>query len=297
MNWLGWITWNPDRVLFTIPYIDRPVAWYGFWFALGFIIGYAVFVPMIRDRLMQMRHISREQAAPLAQRYVDRMTWIIVVGMIIGARLGHVFFYEWPIYKAYPMEIFKVWKGGLASHGATVGILIALFIYRLMTRKEYPEFNFITLLDTIVVPTAIPAAFIRIGNFFNQEILGTPSNVPWAVIFGDPADHSAVVPRHPVQLYEAIVYLFTFFLLYGIWKAKGNAVRPGLLSGLFFVLVFGSRFFLEFFKEHQSIMIDESFLQTGQLLSVPLVIAGALLIAFGGKWFKSSQMKKINSSR
>lgn len=365
--YLCWLTWNPERTVFTVPGINHPVVWYGIWFALGFIIGYLILIPMVRRRLQHTQQlmprdvmnwtllVQATQAAledrsslfyphvqkldkksqlalskadvdatpseevqsaivyccnlamnnpqsgitrasliamfpktiytyqQLAALYVDRMTWLIVAGTIIGARLGHVFFYEWPRYQNNLGEIYKVWKGGLASHGATLGILIALFVYQYLMRKKFPEINFITLLDMIVVPTAFAACCIRIGNFFNQEILGTPSSLPWAVIFGDPADGSAPLPRHPVQLYEGIVYLGTFFILYYLWKYKGSSLRPGFLSGLFFILVFGSRFFLEFLKMPQSVMIDESYLQTGQYLSIPIVIGGIMLL-FYNKW-------------
>lgn len=279
MDILAWLIWNPDRIVFTIPGTNHPVVWYGVWFALGFIVGYLILVPMIQRRLLETRlGLDTKSARQLAAQYVDRMTGLIVIGTIVGARLGHVFFYEWPRYQHNPIEIFQVWKGGLASHGATLGILLALFLYVYFSRKKFPEITFLTLLDIIVVPTAFAACCIRIGNFFNQEILGIPSSVPWAIIFGDPADGGAIVPRHPVQLYEAIVYFVTFIFLYSLWKFKGSFLRPGMLSGLFFILVFGSRFFLEFLKVPQSAMIDESFLQTGQYLSIPVILAGVLLL-------------------
>lgn len=363
--YLCWLTWNPERVVFTVPVIDRPILWYGVWFALGFLIGYLLLIPMIKRRLEQTKTLMRRDVASwsvlikalqnaiddkssplfpflkkmdkqqqqaiagfqgsetpsqatqdaivaccnallcdssvqftkdklqaiipkaffsskqLAMMFVDRMTWLIVAGTIIGARLGHVFFYEWPKYQNNLGEIYKVWKGGLASHGATLGILLTLFLYQRLMRKKFPEITFMTLLDIIVVPTAFAACCIRIGNFFNQEILGTESYLPWAVIFADPADGSAIVPRHPVQLYEAVVYFFTFVFLYVLWKYKGPHLRKGILSGLFFILVFGSRFFLEFLKLPQSVMIDESYLQTGQYLSIPIVIAGFALLFYG----------------
>lgn len=274
---IAWLYWNPERVVFTIPIIDRPIVWYGLWFVLGFAVGYAIVLPMFKRKLQQTRTLSKP-LNDLALYLVDRLTWFVVAGTIIGARLGHVFFYDWPRYQHHLGDIFKVWEGGLASHGGAVGVLLALFLYQRMIRKNFPEFTYIALLDILVVPTAFVACCIRIGNFFNQEILGTPTTVPWAVIFGNPADGSPLEPRHPVQLYEAGVYLFTFFLLGYLWKYKSEKLRPGMLSGLFFILVFVSRFFLEFLKAPQSLMIDESFMQTGQYLSIPCIIFGIWLV-------------------
>jgi phosphatidylglycerol---prolipoprotein diacylglyceryl transferase len=133
----------------------------------------------------------------------------------------------------------------------------------------------------VAIPTAFVACCIRIGNFFNQEILGTITSVPWAVVFGDPFDGSTPAPRHPVQLYEAICYLLTCFILLALWKLKRNKLRPGALVGLFFILIFGSRFIIEFWKQPQGMMIDESYLQTGQYLSIPFIVAGFWLFVRG----------------
>lgn len=271
---LAWLYWNPDRVAFNVPFIDRPIVWYGLFFVFGLIVGYFLLIPMFKQRLQANR--GKETGA-LALPLVDRLTWFVIAGIIIGARLGHVFFYEWPRYEDHWLDIFKVWNGGLASHGGAVGILLALYLYQRSVSKKYPEFTFISLLDMIVVPTAFAGFCIRMGNFFNQEILGVPSQLPWAIIFGDPSDGSAPQPLHPVQLYEAAAYLLTFIFLYGLWKSKGLSLRPGLLSGLFFILVFASRFFIEFLKAHQSTIIDESFLQMGQYLSIPFITAGIAL--------------------
>lgn len=362
----AWLFWDPVRVLFTVPIIDRPVVWYGLWFVLGFIVGYLLILPMFRRRLERTHVILDRDIAnwqtlidilqkgptkpgsllfkisqhfdkktwqllrqPMSQLQnsnglalrssilaalnsvlndshsslkvdraqiealfpkaiyrlkdlslflVDRLTWFVVAGTIIGARLGHVFFYDWPRYQDHFIDIFKVWEGGLASHGGTVGILLALFFYQRMIRKNFPEFTFLTILDMLVVPTALAACCIRIGNFFNQEIIGTPTTLPWAVIFGHPADHSVPEPRHPVQLYEGAIYLLTFFLLYYLWKTYSDKLRSGVLSGIFFISIFGSRFFFEFFKMPQSLILDESILQTGQYLSIPCVLFGIWLL-------------------
>lgn len=275
MNLLAWLYWNPERVLFTIPLIDRPVVWYGFWFVLGFVVGYflliSIFLRVLKDT--QPLVASRQ----LAQTLVDKLTWFIVGGTLIGARLGHVFFYEWPRYKNYPLEILKIWEGGLASHGGTIGVIIGVFLYQRWIVKKFPEFTFIRLVDYLAIPAAFAVSCIRIGNFWNQEILGTPSSMPWAIVFGDPMDGSFPIPRHPVQLYEAFAYLLVFVYLCILWKKQGTQLSSGKLGGLLFTLIFTARFFLEFFKSPLSYTMDESFLQVGQLLSIPFIIFGLIL--------------------
>lgn len=278
---VSFMIWDPDPRAFIIPYFNHPVMWYGICFVFGFLAGYFLLVPMFAKRL----NIPRGEAAHLA----DRLLWYVVAGTLIGARLGHVFFYDWPRYQQNPMDILKVWEGGLASHGGTVGVMLALYLFLRSIKKQFPSFTFISLIDQVVVPTAFVAFCIRIGNFINQEILGTETNLPWGIIFGHPADGSAPAPRHPVQLYEAAVYLFTFGLLYWIWKRYGNSLKEGVLSGLFFILVFGSRIVLESFKAPQSLLIDESYISMGQYLSIPFVLLGFWLL------FRSK--KTVNSCR
>lgn len=336
----GWLYWNPERVVFTIPFINRPVVWYGLWFVFGFIVGYFLLIPMFQQRIQESPKIgdrdiqnwdqlaqdikspskalrqlldksksitvqlkkslleflnesgaSRSQlevaypkalysSKQLASFLVDRLTWFVVGGTIIGARLGHVFFYDWHRYQNHYWDIIKVWEGGLASHGGVIGVMIGLFLYKRLIHKNFPEFSMLNLLDMLVVPSAFVACCIRIGNFFNQEILGKPSSVPWAIIFGDPFDDGAIVPRHPVQLYEAGTYLITFGILYYLWKKRVALKYPGMLTGVCFILIFTSRFFIEFLKMPQSRIIDESFLQTGQYLSLPFIALGLGLVMF-----------------
>lgn len=209
---------------------------------------------------------------------VDRLCWFAIAGTIIGARLGHVFFYDWDLYKNNLWSILKTWEGGLASHGGAIGVLIALYAYKKYIQRWFPTFSFLELLDNICIPTALVAFFIRLGNFINQEILGTPTALPWGVIFGHPADGSLPTPRHPVQLYEGFAYLTLFALLSYVWKKGGNGLKTGLISGLFLTLLFSARFFLEFFKSHQDSFIDTPYLQMGQYLSLPFIFIGILLL-------------------
>lgn len=278
---MAWLYWDPQKDLFTVPFINRPIAWYGLFFVLGIILSYMIVLYLMRT-LLQERHRfnTLREVKATALSLTDRLTWFVVLGIIIGARLGHVFFYDWPYFKHHPIEILYVSEGGLASHGGAIGILLAIVLYRRLIYKKFPELTFWTIVDIVAVPTALAGACIRIGNFFNQEILGTPSEMPWAIIFGHPADRSMPSPRHPVQLYEAVAYLVIFFIIFSVWKWTKLRWKPGCITGLFFVLLFSTRFILEFFKASQSLLIDETHIQMGQYLSLPFILGGIILILY-----------------
>lgn len=362
----AWLQWDPPRFIFTLPFIHHPVAWYGACFAFGFILGFLIILPMIRQKLAKTEKIQKRDIAswplvtqslrqangqkehslfPIYQKLsqktresldnlkikqepteqtkaeilqavnnsyllygreklekffgkglltlkeisvflTDRLTWFVVTGTVVGARLGHVFFYEWPRYQQNPLDIIKVWEGGLASHGGTLGVMLALFFYQRSIREKFPEFNFVCLLDILCVPTAMTAVWIRIGNFMNQEIVGPVTTVPWAVVFAQPLEGEGGLPRHPTQLYEALCYLVTFVILYTLWNKKRDQLKPGVLVGLFMILVFGSRFLVEFVKVSKGLMIDESLLLTGQYLSLPFIALGFFLMTYGKKLAK-----------
>jgi len=264
------IVWNPPKEAFVIPYFDLAVMWYGIFFALGFIIGYFIFIQVINLYFKNGREFST--------KFADKIVWAIVLGTIIGARLGHVFFYDFPYYLHNPLEILMIRKGGLASHGGTIGIMIALFIFLKINKKLYPNLNYIRLIDLVCIPTAFAAFCIRIGNFFNQEIIGTASNLPWAIIFANPAEDQSIIPRHPAQIYEALIYLFTFIFLFSLWRITKGKIKTGVISGLFFIFVFGSRFFIEFVKVEQTFQWTNNWLHIGQLLSIPFVALGVVLL-------------------
>ncbi len=278
MSLLAFVRWNPPREIFTIPFVERPVVFYGFFFALGFLMGYLLVIKML-TRFFQEEGTIKDPAN-LATRIADRLCWYIVAGTIIGSRLGYVFFYGQDYYFNHPLDILKIWEGGLASHGGAVGVILSLYLITRWVKSQVPTFTFFRILDLIVVPTALVAFCIRVGNFFNQEILGMPTTLPWAVIFENPADRSLVVPRHPVQLYEGFAYLATFFLLLYLWQTKGKNMVAGRLTGIFFVLIFLSRFFAEFVKSSQHGFLETSWLSTGQWLSIPFILGG-LILAWG----------------
>lgn len=210
-----------------------------------------------------------------ATLFADRILWFVILGTILGARLGHVLFYDWEQYAQNPLDILKTWEGGLASHGGAVGVLIALFFFYRSLHKSYPKVSFFALLDTLVIPTALAAFWIRMGNFFNQEILGTLTQRPWGVVFLNPWDGSLPEPRHAVQLYEALGYLAFFFLL---WILQKRHLPEGRISALFFLLVFSFRFGVEFFKAPQEGDPTGGFLLMGQILSIPFVFLGLWML-------------------
>lgn len=264
---IAYLTWNPSPYMFhfNLPLLDRPVLWYGFFFALGFFLGY-----LVLSRLIHRYDKSLSKAE--RRKFCEQLTFYVIVGAIIGARLGDVIFYQnWADIARHPMSIISVWEGGLASHGGAVGMLIALWIFSRI--KKIP---FWTVADFIVIPSAIGAACIRIGNFFNQEILGIPTTLPWGIIFLHPADGGPIVPRHPAQLYEAIWYLCVFVILLVYWKKHPPFKPKGKLTGLFLLLVFGFRFLIEFIKVEQSTHHIE-YLTMGQWLSIPFFILGLYL--------------------
>ena len=215
----------------------------------------------------------------------DKMTFYVVIATIVGARFGHILFYEnLSYFMQHPLEIFKLWEGGLASHGAAVAIMIALILLCHKLKNFYPKLSFLSLLDLLSLPTAFAAVCIRTGNFFNQEILGKITDFPLGIFFGNPYDHSIPAVHHPAQLYEACAYLFVFFVLLFLSYKPKIYLKEGRFIGLFLVLVFSFRFLIEFIKEEQSIMLAQGGLLTmGQYLSVPFVIIGLILLFFNRK--------------
>lgn len=276
----GNLIWDPDRNFFVLPYIGHPVTWYGLLFAFGFMVGYFLIRKIFTDFLAGGR-LSEAEAKDDAARLTDRLSMFVVLGTIIGARLGHVFFYGWPYYRERPFEIFKVWEGGLASHGGAAGVFIGLLLFIWWNRKAYKRLTFLAVLDALVVPTAFVAGCIRIGNFINQEITGIPTDLPWGVIFMHPVDGVPGIPIHPVQLYESAAYFAVFAFLFTVWRQRAYRIGFGLLSGWFFTLVFGFRFIIEFLKMPQSEWLDvNSPVTMGQLLSIPFILSGIGLLIF-----------------
>lgn len=276
--------WDPNPDLFIIPILDWPIKWYGLLFAIGFAVGFVIFEKIVyRYFLQEDGDLSTYKQNAL--RITDQITVYAVIGTVLGARIGHFLFYERPSdYISHPLAIFEVWKGGLSSHGAAIGIILALGLFSKWSKKIDEGLTWVRLLDFICVPTALAGALIRIGNFINQEILGTETSLPWGVVFGHPADDSLPVARHPVQLYEALFYFFVFLILWRLTFKKAFLLFQGRLIGLFLILVFGFRIVIEYFKLEQTRLFSESHVWTmGQWLSIPLIMAGVLFIVYSYK--------------
>jgi phosphatidylglycerol---prolipoprotein diacylglyceryl transferase len=281
---MAWLYWDPSRQAFTIPYLNHPVAWYGLLFVSGFICGYFVIHPIFMRFLKEVNEPKASSSqkifsdrSQMAYFLTDRLCWFVIAGTIIGARLGDVLFYSGP-YWENPIEIFKIWHGGLASHGGVTGVLIALYFYLKYVHQWIPQLTYLRLLDFVAIPSALVACFIRLGNFVNQEILGKATQLPWGIVFGHPADGSFPVARHPVQLYEAGAYLMTFIILGLLWRKQKVDAVPGTLIGWMFILIFGSRFVIEFFKASQDSFLNSAYLEAGQLLSLPFIFLGSYLV-------------------
>ncbi len=274
MSFLAYFVWDPSPHMFkfTLPLLNRPILWYGFLFALGFFVGYLVLIALLRKYFLYKE--GREGLKKKVASQAEQLTFYVIIGAIVGSRLGDVLFYQsFSRMIKDPLSIFAVWEGGLSSHGGALGILIALLLF-----AKRKKISFWTAVDFTVIPTAIAAVFIRVGNFFNQEILGIPCDLPWGVLFLHPADGSATTPLHPVQLYEAAAYLISFFLLLWYWYRHPPFKPTGRLTGLFLILVFGFRFLIEFLKMEQSVYIGSSSSFTmGQWLSLPFIGFGVWL--------------------
>lgn len=255
-NVLSYIHWNVDPEIFKLWIFS--IRYYGLFFASGFLIGYYMV-----EKMMKLEGVN--------PKWVDSLFFYLIIATILGSRLGHVFFYSWDYYSQHPEEILKVWHGGLASHGGAVGILVAIFIYSKVITKR----TMLWTMDRIVVPIALVAAFIRLGNLMNSEIYGTATTMPWGVIF---ERNGETVAKHPTQIYEALSYLFSFGVLnFLYWKTSAKN-RPGLIMGAFFVLMFSARFLIEFIKEDQEAFEAGMMLNMGQWLSIPFILCGVFLI-------------------
>lgn len=359
----SYIIWNPNPQV--IPGLDIP-RWYSLLFAGGFVISYFI-----------VSHFFRKEGKHVSD--VDRLTMYMVLGTVIGARLGHVIFYEPDRYLSNPIDILKTWEGGLASHGAAVGILLALWLYA----RNTPGQSFLWIVDRIVIVVALTGCLIRIGNLMNSEIGGKPAEsntgfvftktaeniftrrmdavekvkaragkgaeyapgvVPIELVFDfkrgtyteeqlgqyvenqvgtllqtnayiqedlfQPQDqplrydlvntaggyqaivHTFGVVRHPSQIYESAAYLAIFFLLYGIWNRLKRNSPEGLLFGIFMIVLWSSRFMLEFLKENQVEFEDTLQFNMGQILSIPLILSGFVLIAIAMRNKRKLEEKK-----
>jgi len=259
---LAVIHWNPDPTIFRIGSI-APL-WYSTSYLIGFLIGYYIVFRMFKKD-------------GVATDSLDVLLLLLILGTIIGARLGHCLFYDWAYYKNHLLEIllpiqteptFKfIGFMGLASHGGAIGVLLAQWYYARKVLKK----SLVWLLDRVGIPTILVASLIRLGNLMNSEIIGRPTDVSWAFVF----EQVDQIPRHPVQLYESIAYFLLFlFMSFLYWKTNIRH-QVGRLLGIYTVLLWSARFVLEYFKRDMG-GIEESLgmFSTGQWLSIPLIMVG-----------------------
>lgn len=280
------IVWNVSPDLISGPVTVR---WYGLMFAIGFLVGYEIVARMFRH-----------EGAP--ERWLGILLIWVIVGTIVGARLGHCFFYEWDFYSAHPGEIIKVWKGGLASHGGAIGVILAVLCFSWITTRRSPIWTF----DRLVVPIALVGGLIRLGNLFNSEIFGGPTDLPWGMMFVRSAEWHVMyegVACHPTQIYEALCYFVLFGVLMWMYWKRNAEERPGLIFGVFLIGVFLSRFIIEFIKNDQEVWEQTMVLNMGQCLSIPFVLAGIYFVwramrrprhylTFPGRYAEESDRKK-----
>jgi prolipoprotein diacylglyceryl transferase len=259
---LAQVRWDVDPIIFNLG--PLPIRWYSVGWLLAFGVGFFI-----------LQWIYRKEGKP--EEDPEPVLFYTLVGAMIGARLGHCLFYRPDFYLANPIEIIAVWKGvrGLASHGGALGILLSLFIYT----RRHPDQPYLWLMDRVVVPTALGGMFIRLGNLMNSEILGVPSDGPWAMVFL----RVDTLPRHPAQLYEALAYLLIFLVLFTYYRKRGTDIPHGRLLGAFLVLIFTARFFIEFVKERHVPFEAGLPLSMGQVLSVPMVALGVGLLWWSGR--------------
>lgn len=250
------ITWDVGPEIFSIG--SLAVRWYGLFWALSFYFGYEI-----------MYRIFKREGVDLKQ--IDKLLVYLAIGTVIGARLGHCLFYDFEYYIKNPLEILMIWRGGLASHGGAIGILISLYLFQ----KNVGTRSYSWLLDRLVIPVSLGAFFIRMGNLMNSEIYGHQTDLPWGFIFVRAGEE---VAKHPTQFYEGIPYLLLFLGLGWLYLKKSKVLPPAFLLSLFAIGMFTVRFLVEFVKEDQSAFEANMTLNMGQWLSLPLVVAGVIVM-------------------
>lgn len=264
------IHWDVDPVIFSLGAFE--IRWYSLLFISGFILGWFFF-----------KWFCKREG--LSEKVLDPLLYTLLIGTIVGARLGHCLFYN-PIYYFGVFigrgtwdgffEVFMPWKGGLASHGGTLFLFFALIWFAYRYGKKY-NFDFWWLLDHLAIATAFAAMFIRLGNLFNSEIYGHATDLPWGFIFDRRGE---VDPKHPTQLYEALSYALLGVVLLILYAKRVKGLYRGSYMGIFFIVVFGMRFIIEFVKENQVAFEDIMVLNMGQWLSIPFILGGIALLVY-----------------
>ncbi len=261
---LSSIIWNVDPTIFA--WGGLQVRWYGLIYALGFFVAITI-----------IGQTFKHDKAP--EEWLDKVFIYMILAVIVGARLGHVFFYGWAYYSQHLWEIPMVWKGGLASHGGALAMIPAAWLLSKYMTKQ----NIFWLGDRVFIGSALQACFIRIANLMNSEIYGTPTDLPWGFVFmrGQEKYYDEMgnlLPCHPTQLYEALAYFTVFVILMYLYWRRDAGRYNGLLTGIGFVGIFLSRQIIEIIKNPQEEFEVDMMFNMGQWLSVPFVIFGTVLI-------------------
>jgi prolipoprotein diacylglyceryl transferase len=261
------IHWNADPVILSLGSLE--IRWYSLLFISGFILGWFIFKWFFK----------REG---ISEKLLDPLLYTLLIGTIVGARLGHCLFYD-PAYYLGSwngfLEIFMPWKGGLASHGGTLFLFFAMIWFaRRYGRKN--DFDYMWLLDHLAIAVSFAAMFIRLGNLFNSEIYGHVTDLPWGFVF---ERRGEVEPKHPTQLYEALSYAILGLVLLFLYVRKTKWLYRGSYIGIFFIVLFGMRFLIEFVKENQVDFEAGMALNMGQLLSIPFILLGIAILIYSYK--------------
>ncbi len=266
MNFLA-IHWHVDPVLIHLG--NFGIRWYSLLFVAGFVIGWYLF-----------RWFFRREG--VSEKLLDPLLYTLLIATIVGARLGHCLFYQPDYYLGSWQgfwEIFMPWKGGLASHGGAIALLLGMWWYSSHYGKKN-DFDYLWILDRLVITVAFAGCLIRLGNLFNSEIYGDVTNLPWGFVFDLRGETE---PKHPTQLYEALSYLLLGLFLVWVYAKKLDKVHRGFFLGTFLLCCFGMRFLIEFIKEPQVEFEQTMALNMGQLLSIPFIIGGIAILIYAAR--------------
>lgn len=266
MNFLA-IHWHVDPVLIHLG--NFGIRWYSLLFVAGFVIGWYLF-----------RWFFRREG--VSEKLLDPLLYTLLIATIVGARLGHCLFYQPDYYLGSWQgfwEIFMPWKGGLASHGGAIALLLGMWWYASHYGKKN-DFDYLWILDRLVITVAFAGCLIRLGNLFNSEIYGDVTTLPWGFVFDLRGETE---PKHPTQLYEALSYLLLGLFLVWVYAKKLDKVHRGFFLGTFLLCCFGMRFLIEFIKEPQVEFEQAMALNMGQLLSIPFIIGGIAILIYAAR--------------
>lgn len=261
------INWNVSPFLLRIG--NFGLRWYSLLFVGGFIIGYGIF-----KKFVKKEGVSGD--------LLDPLLYTLLIATVVGARLGHCLFYEPGYYltswRGF-FDIFMPWKGGLASHGGAIGLLVAMWWFARHYGKRF-DIDFLWLMDHLCITVALAGSLIRLGNLFNSEIYGDVTSLPWGMVFVRAGE---TMPKHPTQLYEALSYFILFVVMMGLYNRKSDKLYRGTFFGIFMLGCFGMRFLIEFIKEPQVGFEQNMLLDLGQLYSIPFIIAGVAVLVLAVK--------------